>query len=153
MGFADSVKKNSARVLAETNTKCYTIAKELFTRVVKLTPSPANPGRWAEGLLANQWYPAEKDYSGEVGTDTSPNGAASISRVQALNGQVFNKHDGTLTFVNNLPYAYRAEAIGWPSHEGYNGGKNKETSGGFQNTGAPYRMVALSIQYIAAKYK
>lgn len=153
MGFADSLKASSAKVMEDVNTKCYTIAKELFTRVIQLTPSPSNPGRYAEGLLANQWYPLETNFSDEVGTDLSDNGAASIDRVQSLTGKLFTKKDGTLTFANNLPYAYRAEVVGWPSHEGYNGGRNKETSGGYQNTGQPYRMVALSIQEIVAKYK
>src|ERR1044071_4040041 len=117
MGFADSLKKNSDKLLADVNTKCYKIAKELFVRVVQLTPSPSNPGRWAEGLLANQWYPFETTFSDEVGTNLSPNGAESISRVMSLNGTIFTKKDGTLTFVNNLPYAYRAEVTGWPAHE------------------------------------
>lgn len=153
MSFGQSVALNSAKLLADVNTKCYKIAKELFYRVVELTPSPANPGRWAEGYLANQWYPAENDFSGDLDMATSRNGAQSISRIQAMNGQVFYQGDGILTLANNLPYAYRAEVIGWPKEEGYNGGQRHEVSGGYNNTGAPYRMVALSIQEIAAKYK
>lgn len=152
MSFGQSVALNSARLLATVNTKCYAIAKELFYRVVELTPSPANPGRWAEGYLANQWYPAEGDFSGDLDMATSRSGANSINRIRAMNGQVFYQGDGILTMANNLPYAYRAEAIGWPKEEGYNGGQRREVSGGYQNTGAPYRMVALSLQQIAAKY-
>lgn len=141
MGFADSVRLNSRRLLMGVNKKCYQIAKELFTKIVELTPSPSNPGPYAMGHLANQWYPEESgEFSEELSSDTSMTGAGSISRIQTLRGAQFYLQDGKLTLTNNLHYAYRAEALGWPREDGWSG------------TIGPYRMVARSIQAIAAKY-
>lgn len=140
MSFAASVRANSNKALLRLNTACYKIAKELFLNVVLLTPSPANPGPTAKGLLANQWYPEDgKTFSMGSGEDTSPNGAASIARISALNGLQFFKKDGAVTMTNNEDYATLAESIGWNPPQ-------------WQGT-PPYRMVARSIQLIAAKYK
>lgn len=139
--FAASVKMNSIRLLADVNAKVYKIARELFTKVVNLTPSPSNPGPYAAGHLANQWYPEEGgDFSEELSSDTSTTGAGSIARISALNGVEFYQKDGKLTLTNNLHYAYRAEALGWPREDGWSG------------TIGPYRMVARSLQAIKAKY-
>lgn len=139
--FAKSVEDNSRKLLMKVNLRCYEIARQLFIQVVSLTPSPSYPGRFATGLLANQWYPDENDFSDELGSDTSSNGDASLSRIKAMRGLIFFRKDGKLTLTNNVSYAYRAEALGWPVADGWSG-----------KTG-PYRMVARSIQLIAAKYK
>lgn len=142
MSFAASIKANSTKLLHDVNSKVYQIAKELFTKVVSLTPSPSNPGPYATGHLVNQWYPEEGDYfSEELDSNTSPIGSGSISRISGLKGVQFFAKDGKLTLTNNLSYAYRAEVLGWPEGEGWSGQIG------------PYRMVAKAIQAIAAKYK
>ena len=142
-GFSASIKLNAAKALLRVNNMCYQIARELFTMTVKLSPSPTNPGPYAAGLLANQWYTYNGDtFSGEVGEATSPTGEASLDRIRGLHGLVFDGKDGVVTLVNNLPYAYRAEVLGWPSSD------NPRWKGA-----KPYAMVAQSIQAIAAKYK
>lgn len=123
------------------NAQCYKIAKDLFNEVVSRTPSPANPGPWAKGWLANQWYPESGDFSEELSGSKSDSGADSLSRIASFRGADFYKRDGKVTLTNNLSYAYRAEALGWPEGDGWSG------------TIGPYRMVALSLQYISAKYK
>jgi hypothetical protein len=92
-------------------------------------------------MLANQWYPDENDFSEELDNRLSPTGADSLARIRAMKGYVFNQRDGKLTLTNNLSYAYRVEALGWPVADGWSGQIG------------PYRMVALSIQLIAARYK
>lgn len=140
-GFASSVRMNTRRLLLDVNAKIYKVARELFIKAVNFTPSPSNPGPYADGLLVNQWYPEEGDYfSEELGSDVSPNGAGSITRILALRGTQFYQKDGKLTLTNNLSYAYRAEALGWPREDGWSG------------TIGPYRMVARAIQAISAKY-
>lgn len=140
--FAMQVLLNNDKVLSGINGKCYKIAKELFTTVVDLSPSPTNPGPFAKGELVNQWYPeAGGDYSEELSPDLSADGAGSRARINALKGFEFLGHDGVLTLTNNLPYAYRAEALGWPVADGWSGKIG------------PYRMVARSVQAVAAKYK
>ena len=139
--FSDSVKNNSELILQRVNTKCYKITKELFTSVVNKSPSPGNPGETAKGLLANQWYPKEGGFSEETGTATSPNGASSLARISSLMGKEFYRRDGMISLSNNLYYAYRAEVLGWPKSDGWSGRVG------------PYRMVALSLQAIAAKYR
>lgn len=134
MGFGDSVSAQCERVLKEVNAKCYSIAWQLFTTTVYRTPSPANPGKWAKGLLANQWYPKEGlNFSSEVNSSTSPVGSASLSRITALSAtKVFYGKDGAMTMANNVPYVMQAEYLGWAK------------------TG-PYRMVALSLMEVAAR--
>lgn len=144
MGFASSLRLNSRRLMARVNSKCYAIARELFTKVVDLTPSPSHPGPYAEGYLVNQWYPAEgRNFSSELGPeyDTGGDGYASRARIDKLDGYAFNGRDGAVTLANNVEYAYRAEALGWPVSDGWSGKIG------------PYRMVAKAIQIIGAKYK
>lgn len=141
-GFAASVKANSRRLLAKVNKQCYQIAKELFTSIVNLTPSPDNPGPYAKGHLANQWYPEEgSDFSDELSSSTSSDGSGSLARINAMSGYAFNGRDGAVTLANNLSYAYRAEVLGWPVSDGWSGQIG------------PYRMVARSLQIIKARYK
>lgn len=133
--FERSVRAASSRILVAVNLKCYEIAWELFSSVVSKTPSPTNPGRYAKGLLVNQWYPQERSASSAKGSTKSPSGSDSLSRIRAmLNGLEFYDKDGKFTLSNNLDYAVQAESRGW------------------QRT-PPYRMVALSLQATAAKFK
>lgn len=140
--FSNSLRANINKALLRVNGRCYDIAKELFTSIVRLTPSPSNPGHHAYGKLANQWYPEVGDgFSEELDGRLSDTGADSLARIQAMRGTAFNKQDGAVTLTNNLSYAYRAEALGWPVKDGWSGQVG------------PYRMVALSLQAIAAKYQ
>lgn len=141
MGFGASVLANGQKLLEKTNDKCLAIAKELFVSIVNLSPSPSNPGSWADGLLANQWYPAIGTFSSEVGTATSPYGAGSLARIANLttNSEAFFGKDGVITLSNNVSYAYRAEVLGWPVEDGWSGKVG------------PYLMVAKSLQAIATR--
>lgn len=141
--FLASLNRNIQRVEREINDKVYKISIELFLSVVSKSPSPDNPGEFAKGLLANQWYPkAGAGFSSFQTTAISRNGQASRDRINALRGgNEFLGKDGRLSLTNNLDYAYRAEVLGWPKSDGWSG-----------NVG-PYRMVALSLQAVAARYK
>ena len=143
LNFSASIDRQIHRVKEEINAKCYKISIELFLSVVRLSPSPSNPGRHATGLLANQWYPkAGAGWSSEKTDSTSGTGAASKARITALRGgREFYGKNGRLSLANNLHYAYRAEMLGWPEKDGWSGKVG------------PYRMVALSLQAIAARYK
>jgi hypothetical protein len=143
LSFSESIAAGKARLLKEANDKCYLIATELFESIVVLSPSPSNPGPWATGLLANQWYPLEGgSFSSALTGATSATGADSLGRIRSLRqkGKEFLGKDGVLTLSNNVPHAALAEYIGWlpprwiPGH-------------------APYRMVSISLQKIVAKYK
>jgi hypothetical protein len=135
MSFSGSLRRNGNKALLDVNTKCYAIARELFTSIVSLSPSPAIGSLWSEGLLVNQWYPKNgQGFSSEYTAVTSDYGAGSLSRVAQFNGLEFKGRDGAVTFANNSHYAYQAEAIGWDRTK-------------------PYRMVAKSLQKIGAKYK
>lgn len=147
LSFTASLLANIAKVEQGINDKCYKISRELFLEVVKRTPSPSNPGHFAEGLLANQWYPQEGGFSSEEGSSTSDTGAQSKSRIRAMRGTAFLRLNGKVTLTNNIDYAYRAEVLGWPSKDGWSGKSGSDGKGG------PYRMVALSLQLIAARYK
>lgn len=140
MSFSSSLRANIRKALLKVNLQCYQIARELFESVVSLTPSPSHPGPYAHGQLANQWFPEVDDFSEELDGRLSGTGADSLSRIKAMKGGEFNQKDGKVTLTNNLSYAYRAEALGWPVKDGWSGKIG------------PYRMVALSIQKIAAQY-
>jgi hypothetical protein len=138
--FSQSIRASSQNLLVAVNNKVYSIAWELFTTVVKLTPSKANPGPHAKGLLANQWYPQEGSASTARSNAMSDNGAGSLARIQAmLGGTEFLGKDGKLTLTNNIDYAILAETEGWQPPK-WRGTK-------------PYMMVAKSLQIIAAKHK
>lgn len=140
--FAASVSNNVYAVLTKVNSDAYKIAKELFNTVVDETPSPAHPGPFATGYLVDQWFPeVGNEFSEELGSSTSRDGSGSKSRIAALIGSEFFGKDGTLTLTNNVPYAYRAEVLGWPQEDGWSGQIG------------PYRMVAKALQAIADKYK
>lgn len=133
-GFADSIKANCQKILEQVDKKTYSIVWQLFTSVVYLSPSPANPGETAKGLLANQWYPQiGEGYSSQLTSSTSPYGSDSLARINSTaNQKIFYGKDGVMSMANNVSYAYRAEKLGWlepPWHRGVQ----------------PYRMVSLSI--------
>lgn len=140
--FSDSIKANSAKILETVNNQCYDIAFELFNTVINLTPSPEHPGPYAKGLLANQWYPLNSAaFSSELGSATSEDGTGSRDRLtEELYGSNFDGKDGVVTMTNNVPYSGLAEIYGWNPPD-------------WSGTIGPYRMVALSIQAVAAKYK
>lgn len=140
--FAQSVNANSLVVLSTVNDQVYKIARELFTSVVKLTPSPEQrEAATAKGLLVNNWFPVDgPEFSSEKTSSTSSNGAGSLTRISQLRGKQFFKTDGTVTLSNNLDYAYRAEVLGWL--EAPWSGRVKA-----------YRMVALSMQAVSMRYK
>jgi hypothetical protein len=144
-GFAKSVATNIAKLKARVNAQCYQLARELFTSIVVLSPSPGNPGPFADGLFANQWYPSDgPEFSSEVGTSEAQAGDESLLRIATIldpdNGKQFFEKDGAVTMTNNLPYSSLVETWGWPFPQ-------------WTGRSGPYRMVALSIQAIAAKYK
>ena len=120
-GFAASIKSNGEAILHKVNKEVYRIAWELFTSVVKLTPSPSQPGKYAKGVLANQWYPSVGAASTAVGSDRSPTGSASLTRINTItrSGSAFLGRDNKLTMANNLDYAVQAERLGWVMTKGY----------------------------------
>lgn len=138
--FSDSVNKNINKILTHIDEKCYSITWQLFTSIVNNTPSPSNPGQWAEGLMSNQWYPqVGNNFSMEFTSATSPNGSASLSRITSLkNTKTFYGKDGVMTMTNNSPWAYRAEYLGWTAPQ-------------WSGKVGPYRMVAKSLQSVAAQ--
>lgn len=145
------IHRASTKILADINLKCYEIAWELFTSVVKLTPSPSNPGKYSKGLLANQWYPKEGSASAARSAALSSTGADSLARINAVakNGTEFYTRDGKITLTNNTDYAYRAEFLGWPKPTW----RGEDGDAGFGGGGKPYRMVARSLIAVSAKYK
>lgn len=115
LNFGASIAANCEKLKRKVNDQCLHIAKELFLKVVEGSPSPLNPGPYADGLLVNQWYPAIGGVSGSVGSDTSPYGAGSIARIHALfsGSTEFYSKDGMISLSNNVHYAGLAESIGW----------------------------------------
>lgn len=142
--FSASIDSNIQRITKEINDRCYKITIELFLRIVALTPSPTQrKAQHATGLLVNQWYPAIGNvWSIESSDLHEDSGASSQSRIRGMRGggEFFAK-DGRASLSNSIPYAVRAEKVGWPKNEGWSGKVG------------PYAMVSLALQEIGAKYK
>lgn len=131
-GFGDSVLQNSQAILQKVDKRCYTIAWQVFTDIIRGTPID-------KGILINNWFPSTSGFSSETTSTLSTSGSDSLSRVNRLaNSHTFLGKDGLLTLTNNIPYAYRAEVLGWPQPE-------------WSGRVGPYRMVALALQAAAAR--
>lgn len=147
MSFADDVKRWEAKALAQMNKSVSNAVESLFTNVVVLTPSPANPGLFAQGHLADQWYTqAGGGFSSDISSVTNPNGANSLSRIKAILAQgIWLGKDNIVTLTNNVSYSYRVEYLGFPAGEGANG---------FLWSGrvGPYRMVGTAVTNFRGKY-
>lgn len=159
--FADSLKANVAEVKQEVNDKIVKVFKDIAYNVVYLTPSPSwsmsprgtsgNIAYYSDGLLANQWYPAENKISDEINNNTSDHGGDSYSRLSAMRDvKTFMKKDGYLSFTNNVPYAYRADVRGYPK-----GAVDNTTGDGSWNYWSgdvkPYAMIDQSIAKVKAE--
>lgn len=147
MGFAEDILKFKEKALLDANKSVSNAAESLFTQIVVLSPSPTNPGLFAQGHLADQWYPAVGgEFSADISSSTNPSGANSLSRIKAiLAQQIFLGNDNTLTFTNNLNYAYRVEYLGFPAGGGTNGYIWSGKVG-------PYRMVGTAVINFKSKY-
>jgi hypothetical protein len=148
MSFLTDIEAFVEKAILKASSSVSNVAEDLMTAVVVNTPSPSNPGPFASGLLANQWYPSlGEDFSGMVSSDANVNGSSSLSRIKvALSSQPFLRQDGVVTLTNNVSYAYRAEHLGWPAGEGDNGWHWSGRQG-------PYAMVSKSMAYVQGKYK
>ncbi len=141
--FGDSFLAFEEKALLQANTSVSNVAKDLFTKVVSITPSVVFPGHWAKGHLANQYYLEwGGSFSSEISNAISDNGNDSLTRIQVgLNTLGFYKKDNVVTFTNNVDYAYRAEHIGWLQADNPRW-KNRTA----------YKMISISINYIKGKY-
>lgn len=140
MGFADSVKKTSDKMQGQVNDRALQIATEMFTMVVTKTPVGMSSTR---GQLINNWYVGQGIGAFNLSYSQSFNtsGANSYSQIATLrDSKEFIGKDGAVSFTNSVPYALRAEYIGWPL---------PRWSGRVQ----PYGMVRNSLTAIAATYK
>lgn len=147
MGFAEDVEKFRLKALAQANSSISNAAESLLTDVVVNTPSPANPGNFSQGHLADQWYTeVGGGFSSAVSDATNPNGANSLSRIKAtLAQQLWFGKDNKLTFTNNVSYAFRVEYLGFPKGEGANGYVWSGKVG-------PYRMVGTAVTNFKGRY-
>ena len=159
--FADSIKANIKEVKQEVNDKIVKVFKDVAYNTVYLTPSPSwnlsprgisgNIAYYSDGLLANQWYPAENKTSEEFTRSESDHGGDSYSRLAAMNNvKTFLGKDGFLSFTNNTPYAYRVEVLGYPK------GAAQNTAGfptwnSWTGDVKPYAMVDQSLIKVKAE--
>jgi hypothetical protein len=141
MGFADSIRMNSARVMASTQAACNNIMVDLFTNVVQRTPVGATAMEQHPGLLKNNWFSSVGEYPSSATTPVyDASGSDSLLNITVLKeADLFDKKDSVASFTNNISYAIRAERIGWdkPQWSGVD----------------PYWMVATSLSVVANKNK
>lgn len=137
LSFAADLRAKCDKMLVDVDRQCQHIAYELFTNIVLLTPE-------LTGALENNWFPGTgADFSTETTSVFSKDGGSqSKARIySALGKGTFLAKDGSMTLANNLPYAYRAEVLGWPLEDGWSGKVG------------PYAMVGKAMKKTAALYK
>lgn len=148
MDFDEHLKRNIKLLQKEVNQKITDVVVELFTKVVDYTPDPSSSvGGYSKGLLVNQWYVGINQFSTESSNAINSTGTDSYNRIKELiNSSHFLEKDGMVTFSNNISYAYRAEALGWPKGD---------LSSGWQWTGrvGAYGMVSRAFNEIKQKVK
>lgn len=134
MGFADDVLKIVAKQKQEINNAIEIIATDLFTSIVKLSPSKAIGSRFSTGLFINNWKASANSIDTGITSAKNAYGVTSLGTLEGvLQQNVWLEKDGYISFTNSLDYANIVEKIGW------------------RITG-PYAMVAISIKNIANKY-
>lgn len=144
MSFADDIKAFEKKVLEEIDKSVCNVYQKFTTSVISLSPTSA-VGKYSKNLLVNQWYSDIGVPSINYTLTTSPNGSDSLARVKTTIAQKpFFGKDNVLYFTNNLPYAYRAEVLGWP--EGQMG------TYGVWKGALPYGMVNKSLIMLRGQY-
>lgn len=113
MGFADDVRASLIRINARQSEKLQQDIQDLFVKVVDYSPSQLIGSKFAHGVLKNQWYPQINGVSSVSGQDADQNGSASLQRIVSTCAEIPKNGDFSISLANNLPYSYRAEALGW----------------------------------------
>lgn len=145
MGFASDIRAFADKAQKAMSDNTNKIVEDLFTLAVKFSPSPSNPGPYAKGLLANQWYPSVGAYSPAKSTTVSPTGSDSLSRIVELKASnPFLGKDNVVFFTNNTDESYYADLLGWEAGKGANGW--------FWKGAAPYYMRNQAITYVQQAY-
>lgn len=122
MGFADDIRSFADKALQKASTNTMTIAQDVGRLSVNFSPSPSNPGPYAVGLLANQWYPSIGTIDTTVTAATSSNGSDSLSRIEALSStNAFLNRDNVVYITNSTEEAWYADKLGWKKGLGTNG--------------------------------
>lgn len=145
MGFASDIRAFVEKAEKSMSDNTNKIVQDLFIAAVNYSPSPSNPGPYAIGLLANQWYASVSFPDLSLTSSTSPNGADSLSRIMALkDSNAFLGKDNTVYLSNNTEEAYYANRLGWQKGQGTNG---------WIWAGAPaYYMTDKAVNYIQGVY-
>jgi len=108
MGQAtDTANKTIAKMKSEMNSKILTLADDLFSNVVMLTPVD-------KGYLINNWFTATEGYSYTTTDMADRSGQRSDSDITLITTQKnFLEKDSQVSLSNSLSYAYQANSIGW----------------------------------------
>lgn len=148
MGFADSVRAWTEKVLDQANDNTCKAILAVDSLVIDKSPEPPGKAGWSTGHLKDSWFPASGGgRSSETTSSAEPSGGGSYARLKAIIAEdLFYGRDNVISFTNNTEYAYRVEKLGWPAGQG--GGEYGKWKGA-----TPYQMVALSVQETLLKYK
>lgn len=151
MGFTDSIKANSDKMLESVNSGILQIAADVFTKAVEYSPSPLMQPEMANysiGTFINNWFVAENSLAEDFINSTSSTGVDSLSRINSIPALLtFYGKDGMISLTNNSSYSAYVENLGWQAGEGTNG---------WVWTGnqlAPYAPVFKAMSYASGNYK
>lgn len=147
MGLSNDIKAFTDKAVKAMSDNTNKIVEDLFTAAVDYSPSPTRDptGRYARGLLVNQWYFSVGAPSSEVGSSLSDSGTDSIARIREIASVLpFNGKDNSVYLSNNTEEAYYANKLGWQRGQGNNGWIWAGASA--------YYMADKAISYIQGKY-
>jgi len=143
MGFADSVRKTASKQLEQVDKRIESMAVELFTAAVDL--SPAQPAaQYAKGQFINNWRAVVNGDTSDTTKSLSMTGEASRESISQIKGsKTFLGKDAFVTLTNNLPYAGLVEYVGWP----------QSINPRWINKVGPYAPVRNAFTKVMPKYK
>lgn len=147
MSFLSDIKSFQEKALKAAADNTARIVKDAFITPVNYSPSPSNPGPYAKGLLANQWYPSVGNiFSTDISTATNPTGEDSKARIElVITSNIFYGKDAVTSLSNNTQEANYANKLGWKAGDGTNGWV-------WSGNAVPYFMTAKTESYLVSKY-
>jgi hypothetical protein len=153
--FSKSIETFSKNTLKRVDNECRYLALHLFSRIIDYTPQQVNGAKYSKGWLVNNWRFGVAEWKTDMDTTfrstiKNPKSADSVETrlVNMLRKQGIFYKDNFVTMLNESPYAYRAEKLGWPE-------EINPTSNWHYWTGTveAYHMVARGFLDIPSKYK
>lgn len=154
--FSKSIQTFAKNTLLRVDNECRYLALHLFSRIIDYTPQQKNGAEYSKGWLVNNWKfgIAEWKINQETEFRSTVKNPLGSERVETRLLNMLRKKgiffkDNFVTMLNESPYSYRAEKLGWKP-----AGANPTPNWGYwTGTVEAYHMVNRGFLDIPQKYK